>query len=124
MLATVGDVDVVEARRERNVLHAAAAVFVVFARHLGLRRTLHGDAEAADSCTPVGRNDGMTVENRSSKDAVLWFMTGGKVLQSHDSIQISGATIKKFTCFFNLKIMISALNHQCSKDSHDLLDIY
>lgn len=54
MLAAVGDVDVVEAGREGNVLHAAAAVLVVLARHLGLGRTLDGDAQSADTGAPGG----------------------------------------------------------------------
>lgn len=54
VLAPVGDVDVVEAGGEGHVLHAAAAVFVVLARHLGLRRTLDGDAQTADTSPPGG----------------------------------------------------------------------
>ena len=49
MLSSVGDVDVVEAGCEGDVLHAAAAVLVVFTRHLRLRRALHSDAESADT---------------------------------------------------------------------------
>lgn len=49
VFSTVGDVHVVEASSEGNVLHAAAAVFVVLARHLRLRWPLNGDAETTNT---------------------------------------------------------------------------
>lgn len=69
MLAAVGDVDVVEAGREGDVLHAAAAIFVVLARHLGLGRTLDGDAETADAGPPGG-------ERRNLEELQTSFFSG------------------------------------------------
>ena len=53
VFSSVGDVDVVLSRGEGGVLHAAAAVLVVLAGHLGLRGPLHGEAQAASTGTPA-----------------------------------------------------------------------
>ena len=50
VLSSVGDVDVIQTGAEGDVLHAAAAIFVVFAGHLGLGRAFHGDSNTADTC--------------------------------------------------------------------------
>lgn len=49
-LSSVGDVEVVSAGFVWDVIHTAAAVLVVSAGHLGLRRTLHGQTQTAGSC--------------------------------------------------------------------------
>lgn len=53
VLSSIENIDVVEAWRERDVLHTAAAIFVVFARHLGLGRTLDGYAQTTGACPPI-----------------------------------------------------------------------
>lgn len=47
------DVDVVVPRSEGNVLHTAAAILVVLARHFGLRGTLNGQTQTTSTSTPV-----------------------------------------------------------------------
>lgn len=56
MLPSVRDVDVIKSGTERDVLHAAAAVFVVFTGHLRLGGALHGDAQTPDTSPPDGTN--------------------------------------------------------------------
>ena len=53
--ASEGDVDVILSRSEGDVLHAAAAIFVVLTGHLGLRRTLDGQAETSGASTSEGQ---------------------------------------------------------------------
>lgn len=55
VFSTVGDVHVVEAGGEGNVLHAAAAIFVVFARHLRLGRPLNSDAKTTNTGPSGGK---------------------------------------------------------------------
>ena len=55
VFSSVGDVDVVLSRGEGGVLHAAAAVLVVLAGHLGLGRAFHSDAQTPNTGPPVPR---------------------------------------------------------------------
>lgn len=55
VFSSVGDVNVVQAWDERDVLDVTAAILIVFTRHLRLRWALYCDAQASDT-GPSGKN--------------------------------------------------------------------
>lgn len=53
-MSSKSDIDIIVPGGKRDVLHAAAAIFVVLARHLGLRGSLNGQTQPSSPCTSAG----------------------------------------------------------------------